>query len=522
MANSLSPKADFFQRAVQLLCGNLDIDPALRNFFPFLQEYVPVTKLLLARTSFSDKKHTLLEPKDMITDFVAVCSAGTVQILSKHTQYTYAQSKAPDSKTARRLNDPSGLLAVESDPAAMYLCTIASKGQLLLKPPLFFQRIFHHKRVMGSVTYECAPNKLLTEAHMNYLRILRVPFMVVLNNYFQYKELLNLKNMIWQENRRLRQQIAGLGTIDVIGANGGLRQVMERVQQVANADVPVLISGETGTGKELIAKAVHELSARKSKAFVAVNCGAIPPTLIDSELFGHCKGAFTGAIADHKGRFERANGGTIFLDEIGELPPDVQARLLRVLQERTIEKVGGNNPLPIDFRLIAATNRDLRQMVEHGTFREDLYFRLHVVPIRVPPLRRRKQDIPLLLDHIITSSSLRLGILPPVPEQGEMARLLAYDWPGNVRELQNVVEEALVLMTNDKLRFWPEGEHPENHSPTENLPSFDDLLRTYFHQLLSSTNGRIAGPGGAAEKAQLNPHTLRSKLDKLGVPYGRR
>lgn len=350
---------------------------------------------------------------------------------------------------------------------------------------------------------------------------MRVPLLMGINNWFQYNELKAIKEQIWEENIRLRQQLRGIPSVDVIGASGGLRRVMEKVHLAGPTDVPVLISGETGTGKEVIARAVHSLSPRHDKPFVDVNCGGIPLSLIDSELFGHVKGSFTGAVSDHKGRFERAKGGTIFLDEIGELPLDVQARLLRVLQERTIERVGGNVSVPVDFRLIAATNRDLEKMVEVGSFREDLYYRLRVISLRLPPLRERKQDIPLLLDHLLRRSAQRLGILPPVLAPGEMSRLVEYRWPGNVRELQNVIEEALVLMPSGPLNFWTDDDSRRISSDVSEILTFDENMAAYFHRLLKSCNGRISGPGGAAEKSGVNPNTLRSKLVKLGIPFGR-
>ena len=232
----------------------------------------------------------------------------------------------------------------------------------------------------------------------------------------------------------------------MIGADFGLKRVMEMVQQVAALDSPVMLRGETGTGKEVIASVIHNLSSRRKGPFITVNCGAIPDSLMDSELFGHEKGAFTGALERTRGRFERAHGGTIFLDEIGELSPSAQMRLLRVLQDKKIERVGGSDSIDLDIRVIAATHRNLESLIQEGQFREDLYFRLQVFPIIIPPLRHRTMDIPALVKHVLTKKTRAMGF-SKIPElwPGVLERLSGYHWPGNVRELENMVERALIL-----------------------------------------------------------------------------
>jgi transcriptional regulator with GAF, ATPase, and Fis domain len=312
---------------------------------------------------------------------------------------------------------------------------------------------------------------------------------------------------------------------------------MEMVRQVAPLPSPVLLLGETGTGKEVIAGAIHHLSPRKDGPFVKVNCGAIPETLMDSELFGHEKGAFTGALSLKRGRFERANGGTIFLDEVVELHPEAQVRLLRVLQEKEIERVGGTGPIKIDIRIIAATNRNLETMIKEGKLREDLYFRLKVFPIVVPPLRNRKSDIPTLLQHFIQKKSreMRLKSISTLAA-GALERLMAYDWPGNVRELENAVERALILSKGEPLRF-NDLEVPIQSEPSfksrailEPCPDFqieeslglDEILSHHIRHVLKMTGGRVGGIKGAAHLLQINPYTLRKKMKKLGIPFGRK
>jgi transcriptional regulator with GAF, ATPase, and Fis domain len=290
-----------------------------------------------------------------------------------------------------------------------------------------------------------------------------------------------------------------------------------------------LLLGETGVGKDVIANAIHYSSPRKDGPFIKVNCGAIPETLLDSELFGHEKGAFTGALSQRRGRFERANGGTLFLDEIGELPPQAQVRMLRVLQYKEIERVGGTNPISVDIRLIAATNRDLEEMVKAKQFREDLWFRLNVFPIRIPPLRERKEDIVALVHHFIRRKSRELKLPAPPPlAPGIIDRLMAYHWPGNVRELENVIERALILSKGTPLIFDDLiGEKRDQSSvipvwTQDAPPKLDEVMSQHIRRVLEMTKGKVHGKGGAAEVLGINPSTLRNRMNQLGIPYGRR
>lgn len=278
----------------------------------------------------------------------------------------------------------------------------------------------------------------------------------------------------------------------------------------------------------MIANMLHQMSNRKTGPLIKVNCGAIPATLMDSELFGHEKGAFTGALSRKRGYFERAHGGTIFLDEIGELPPDAQVRLLRVLQEKELERVGGTQSIPVDIRVIAATHRDLHGMIAGGLFREDLYFRLNVFPITIPSLRDRRGDIPVLVQHFIRKKIREMkGAGIPSLTPGAMERLMAYHWPGNVRELDNVVERALILSNGEPLTFADVSSAPSRpqaspHQPVTDTPLNLDIVNArHIRSILEKTGGRIEGKAGAAELLGINPNTLRHRLRKLGIPFGR-
>ena len=328
------------------------------------------------------------------------------------------------------------------------------------------------------------------------------------------------------ENLALREEIDRSSMFEgIVGSCKPMRQVLKQVEKVAPSDSTVLIFGETGTGKELIARALHRRSKRASRAFVRVNCAAIPQSLIASELFGHEKGAFTGALQRRPGRFEAADGGTLFLDEIGDLPMETQIALLRVLQEREFERVGSNHPIKVDVRLIAATNRDLQAAVAAGTFRQDLFYRLNVFPIAVPPLRERADDIPLLVEYFVGhyANAARKKIRH-ISKQ-TLEQLTGYHWPGNIRELQNVVERAVILCETDMLvvdESWLKSESV-NSPPREGLSVLLDREVEMIEAALAESHGRISGPSGAAAKLGIPRQTLESKLQRLGIDkYGQK
>jgi transcriptional regulator with GAF, ATPase, and Fis domain len=382
---------------------------------------------------------------------------------------------------------------------------------------------------LGSIALHAHGHDQFSEEHARLLSLLRDPFTIAVSNARKHLEVIRLKDLLADDNHYLQKEIQRISGDKIIGSEYGLKPVMEMVTYVAEHDSPVLILGETGVGKDIIANAIHNSSSRNHGPFITVNCGAIPPTLLDSELFGHEKGSFTGALSQKRGRFERADKGTIFLDEVGELTPEAQVRLLRVLQNREVERVGGIKNIPVDIRVIAATNRDLEQMIRKGRFREDLWFRLNVFPITIPPLRARKSDIPALVDYFVKKKARDLkfkripGLVP-----GSMNQLQEYYWPGNVRELENVVERALIMNKSGSVSFdiLRNGDsfQPEN-SPVQKeteLPLFGPYVKEYLTEVLKKCKGRINGPGGAADLADLNPSTLRNKLKKYRVPFGTR
>ncbi|HEX2339224.1 MAG TPA: sigma 54-interacting transcriptional regulator [Vicinamibacterales bacterium] len=326
-----------------------------------------------------------------------------------------------------------------------------------------------------------------------------------------------LRERLDAENRYLRREVQErLGTGAIIGQSAAVRRVLEQIRQVASTDSTVLLLGETGTGKELFATQIHELSGRRDRAMVRVNCAAIPATLMESELFGREKGAYTGALARQIGRFELANHSTIFLDEIGDLPPDVQVKLLRVLEERQIERLGSPRSINVDVRIIAATHRDLDKRILDEAFREDLYYRLNVFPIRVPPLRERVEDIPLLVWRFVEEFSKSFGKrIDAIPNEN-MAALQRYAWPGNIRELRNVVERAMIVAIGTRLTI-PLTASETRPATKPRTTTLADLEKAHIRLVLENTGWRIRGAGGAAEQLGLKPTTLETRMAKLGL-----
>jgi formate hydrogenlyase transcriptional activator len=325
-----------------------------------------------------------------------------------------------------------------------------------------------------------------------------------------------LKNQLQAENVYLRHEVRDrMGSVRIVGSSAALRRVLAQTEQVATTDSTVLLLGETGTGKELLATHIHSLSARHGRPMVRVNCAAIPSTLVESELFGREKGAFTGALARQVGRFEMADHSTIFLDEIGDLPLEVQVKLLRVLEERKFERLGSPRPISVDTRIIAATHRNLEQRIADGAFREDLYYRLNVFPIHVPPLRERIDDIPALVYRLVEEFSKSFGKRIDVVERESLAALQQYSWPGNIRELRNVVERAMIVTTSRRLTISP----PESSSPAPqpSSPKLADVERDHILAVLKASAWRIRGTGGAANRLGMKPTTLETRMAKLGL-----
>jgi formate hydrogenlyase transcriptional activator len=341
---------------------------------------------------------------------------------------------------------------------------------------------------------------------------------LAIENMQAYEEIAGLKARLEQEKIYLQEEIKAAHNFgNIVGQSPAIGRVLKTVETVAPTDATVLLLGETGTGKELIARALHDLSPRKDRALVRVNCAALPAGLIESELFGHEKGAFTGALVRKIGRFELADGGTIFLDEIGDLPPDLQAKLLRVLQEGEFERVGSTSTLKVDVRVIAATHRDLEKASQGGTFRPDLYYRLSVFPIAIPPLRERKEDIPLLVKHFVMKYGGKLGKrVVTVPEK-TMTALLDYSWPGNVRELENVIERAVIVSTGAQLELGEWLPKPGFTDMGARILMLEELEREHIIKTLELTGWRVSGERGAAKLLGLKPTTLDARMKKLGI-----
>lgn len=328
-------------------------------------------------------------------------------------------------------------------------------------------------------------------------------------------ELSNLKKRLEQENAYLHHEIEK----SIVGESIPLQVTMEQIRQVAQTDASVLLLGESGTGKSRFARAIHEASRRKKSSLVKVNCASLPNSLIESELFGHLRGAFTGALSDRLGRFHLADEGTIFLDEVGELDPDLQAKLLRVLQDGEFEPVGSHETVKVDVRVIAATNRDLHDAMDEGLFRADLYYRLAVFPIEIPPLRSRKQDIPLLVWHFIAEKQARLGKRIDKVPSNVMNKLVEYDWPGNIRELENVIERAMILSSTNSLMLDQSLGTRSRRKVTSHQPmaTLEQIDRDHIIEVLQACKWKIKGRGHAAECLGLAPSTLRYRMKKLGI-----
>ncbi len=504
---------EFFIKAINLLCSSLDITVAIERFRKHLKTAIPVDNVGIS----------IFEPElKSIRNLIAANDEGAEwrdELIPLHVKTLRFIEKGEFAKpmiindVATDENLGPMMDFVQPDPKYDLGRDVSTIGIPLLIDDNW---VGHFNIVSAGV------NKYRQE-HADLVEPLQEPLALILSNCLQHMEILRLQEMLTDENRFLQNELReSMG--DVIGQHYGLRHVMEMVSQTAPKDNPVMLYGETGTGKEVIANAIHYSSPRRHGPFIKVNCGAIPENLIDSELFGHEKGAFTGAFDQKRGRFERANKGTIFLDEIGELPMAAQVRLLRVIQTHEIERVGGSQTIPLDIRIITATHRDLTRMATEDRFREDLLFRINVFPIIIPPLRHRKMDIPELVDYFIERKAKELK-LPEQPRlaPGTLNSLVSYEWPGNVRELENVVERALIrfnggyLTLDDFLspKHQPSVEQLSGENPE--FLSFDEMSRQHILEALRKTAGRISGPKGAAGLLGMHHNTLRSKMKKLGI-----
>ncbi len=521
----------FFRLATLSICGNLQIEKAMHNFINSVNELFPVNKMFIGiyekdigamrtmalASSQGGKKCDQLTPMPQaVRDIIE---------LKKET-------KSQNSHINVNLKDRPSPFTIPIDRATI----VDPDLDLIAKEMLRVHKIENWSVIrmlfltedgrVASVAFSAEGPNRYKEEHVEMVTLLKEPISIALANTMKHREIDKLRERLADDNQFLQRELHRIFGDEIVGANFGLKRVMQMVHQVAATESAVLLTGETGVGKDIVANAIHMASGRPKGPFIAVNCGAIPETLLDSELFGHEKGAFTGALTCKRGRFERAHQGTIFLDEIGEMPLSAQIRLLRVLQNREIERIGGTERIPVDIRILAATNQDLEKMVRTGRFREDLWFRINVFPIEIPPLRERRCDIPALTHHFIERKAreLKLGHTPVLAE-GAIDTLLGYTWPGNVRELENLVERAMIIYRDEPLQFDLLG--PRNSNPTKPtasrddsiLASLDEVIKTHIHQALTISKGKVHGPGGAGELLSINPNTLRHRMRNYKIPF---
>ncbi|RPJ61243.1 MAG: GAF domain-containing protein [Acidobacteria bacterium] len=409
------------------------------------------------------------------------------------------------------------VMDVVGDAASTKNCVIFKEG---IKSGCLLPLNGRNRRVLGVLGLGSRQRNAFSQNQVDFVAQVANQVAIAVDNALAYSQIADLKDKLAQEKLYLEDEIRSeMNFDDIVGTSPALRRVLRQVETVAPTGSAVLILGETGTGKELIARAIHNLSRRKDRTFVKLNCAAIPTGLLESELFGHEKGAFTGAIAQRIGRFELANQGTIFLDEIAEIPLELQPKLLRVLQEREFERLGSSRTLRTDARLVAATNRDLAAMVEEQKFRADLFYRVNVFPVQVPALRERREDIPVLVRHFAQQFARRNNkIIETIPSEA-MEALVRYHWPGNVRELQNVVERAVILSSGPVLKVQLsdlKAAAPLSNRP-ERKDTLDEAQRKHILAALEETNWVVGGPNGAAARLGLNRSTLQFRMKKLGI-----
>jgi len=503
---------EFFRQATLRICSNLEIEEGMQTLLYFLKEFMPVSKLYLQH--YDEAYHAMrsiayADEKECTKIDLLTPLSNTARNMAGNApmdQDVFLVDDPQSFPVSREMGDFHGL-----ESTSLILLVLRAGGDTL-----------------GYLVLISEGGDKFVDEHLDWVRLLKEPFVIAMANALKHRQVLELNDLLADDNQYLHGELRRLSGDEIVGGNFGLKQVMHKVQQVAALDSPVLLLGETGTGKDVIANSIHYSSSRSSGPFVSVNCGAIPDTLIDSELFGHEKGAFTGALAKKRGRFERADKGTIFLDEIGELPLKAQVRLLKVLQSKEIERVGGVKTISLDIRIIAATNRNLEEMVAKQLFREDLWFRLNVFPIWIPPLRDRQIDIPALIQHFVSLKAKEMNLTTnPKLFPGAIDPLMTYHWPGNVRELENVVERALILNPSGPLTFKhiDLAQPPKKvHSPLPGLETdnLDEIISHHIRHVLAETKGKINGSDGAASILGVNPSTLRNRMKKLGIEYRRK
>lgn len=494
-------------------CQHIEIDRSTETIRQIVGKHLPVRSVVVRCWNAE---------RSAIDTVVFASSDGIESELFPRSQHSAAERKRLEAWCRR--GQVEHIREGAKVPAALRpLVLDISETEVLVGP------LGHAGEHRGALVLIAQEGRRFTSRHKALAHTLLDPFSVALANDRQLRELTRLREAAEAQNRSLLTKLGRDRAGDtIVGSESGLKPVMERIELVVGSDVPVLIFGETGTGKELVARTIHNRSPRCQGPVIRVNCGAIPPELIDSELFGHERGAFTGAAESRRGWFERAHGGTLFLDEIGELPPAAQVRLLRVLQDGCLQRVGGEKDLHVDVRIVAATHRDLSAMVAEGSFREDLWYRIAVFPIVLPPLRERLEDIPDLARHFAHRAAVRFGLAEVEPGEGDLRLLRDYSWPGNIRELGAVIDRAAILGDGRTLEIAAALGASSIVQPTVavrtatpggrvSLASLDEAIRNHIEAALKQTAGRVEGPYGAARLLEVNPHTLRSKMRKLGI-----
>ncbi|MDZ4701157.1 MAG: sigma-54 dependent transcriptional regulator [Rhodothermales bacterium] len=497
-------------------CRHIELSESMLRLTALVRRRLPADLLVVRR----------IDPVESILETEAVGQHGGVPV-PRHARTSLTPAQLEQFQSWCRERQVLRTRRGSHAPLCRLLLPNDLQGDVLAGP------LLNDQGVCGVLLMASQIPGALNDAHEAIFTSLLDPFTVALENHRRLRELLSLREALEAEKRALLSRLGRQDILDeIVGAAGTLSPVMARVDQVAVTSVPVLILGETGTGKEVIARAIHMRSSRRNGPVVRVNCGAIPLELIDSELFGHEKGSFTGAMAQRSGWFERADGGTLFLDEIGELPLPAQVRLLRVLQDGSYERVGGGQTRTADVRIVAATHRNLEQLIANGQFREDLWYRISVFPIYLPPLRSRLQDLPDLVAYFARNAGLRFGGAPLSATSEDLVLLEHYPWPGNVRELSAVIERAAILggghrleiasAMGTKLQSMADPKLSMHSVSAGPFPTIDEAMAGHISRALSLTNGRIEGPNGAAQLLGINPNTLRGRMRRLGIrrdPY---
>jgi len=497
----------------QEACRHIEINELVQKIAPMLRNDIPLDQVMILKV-------------DSAEGFLDIVALGFTdpRHIQPHTQITYSKESFKKLLKWCRRGEVFHHRADDSTQTPPQTVLLAG-----VRRDALIGSLGNTQGCCAVLVLIAGPNDSFNPRHQDLARALLDPFSVAYENDSRLHELTLLREAAEADKRSLLSRFGRKELGDkIIGSDAGLRIVMERVEQVSHLNVPVLILGETGSGKELIARAVHKRSPRSTSAFIRVNCGAIPAELIDSQLFGHERGAFTGATETRKGWFERADGGTLFLDEIGELPAAAQVRLLRILQDGWLERVGGQRSIHVDARIVAATHCDLASEVTKKKFREDLWYRISTFPIRLPSLRERPEDIPKIARHFAEQAATRFGLCCVMPTQDQIRLLSSYSWPGNVRELAAVIDRAAILgngltlevetalgVTESSSMLTLQCVDLENPAQSLSILPLEDAIKKHIEAALAKTRGRVEGHAGAAELLKINPNTLRAKMKKL-------